>query len=503
MMFKLRDNFDLLLKMFWHYEGAKPWIREQLIMLEAAQQAALLDGRQDMKLKLKRGGAGETPLIDEEYVDELFLKGNMKLVCDVWNHILDVVEQGLLLNDEEWGKRMLSSTCIILAWYITSLFQLPDPKGFMEGAVTSGGIEVSDKTRAIHKGDLKLSQQWPALRIPLKWGKRTNVPWFGELVGGKGLVDTIREDLETELVAASAAAMTATGVGSDDGGKKVEYLLKIMENGFDSEAESFKDTMLSRADDLEVFGMKALEKFKQMKEKAMEVNRGMKDSKIYTEKLVKLRAATDAVEQFCKSAWTAFEEAKRHDKQAELEGNETGTEALEVIGSYHVWMENLKKMRIFKDLGMEYEESFRAPVSRSVMHLGNSSGIGQAMGNPHPGVLHSAEFQVWQAQQVAAFYAAHQHMLIGGGSHSGSYQGNMQSFPMLGPGPQITDNQRALGGNLDTKTGGKTQIGGNGNFERNDNSILMTSVTGLGESRATSVGTSSSGLMDTENESTV
>lgn len=382
LMAKLRENFDLLLIMFWNSESTKPWIRGQMIMVEAAKQAALLDGRQGMKRKLKCGGTGETPIIDEEDVDELFLKGNMKLVSDVWYHILDVVERELLLKDEEWGKRMLSSTCTILAWYITYLFQLPDPKGFMEGTVTSGGIEASDRTKAIHKGDLQISQLWPGLRVPLRWGKRRNsVPWYGELVGGRGLQDSVLEDLEVELAVAGVAEMTAAGMNIDEG-KKVDYPWKVLEDGIDVEAERLKKLLLSRSGLLEDLARKAQDKAKEAREKAMEMVRGMKLSRIYIENLVKQRMATEAIEQFCKSAWVAYEEAKRGEKQAEFEGNGSGAEVLEVIGGFHVWMENIKKMGIFKDLGIEYEQSFGAPVSRSVMQVGNSSGISQATDSP-------------------------------------------------------------------------------------------------------------------------
>ena len=98
----------------------------------------------------------DAPLIDEKDVDELFLKGNMKLVSDVWNYILDVVEPELLLRDEEWTRKMIGSICTILAWYITYLFQLPDSKSTIEEV---GGIEVGDKANAIRKEDIGLPKE--------------------------------------------------------------------------------------------------------------------------------------------------------------------------------------------------------------------------------------------------------------------------------------------------------------------------------------------------------
>ena len=390
MLAKLRDNFDLLLKMFWSCEDAKLWIRGQMIMVEAAQQAALLNER-GINMRLNRA-PGNTPLIDWEDIDALFLKGNMKLVSDVWGHILDVVEPGFLLKDCEWGKKMLRSTCIILAWYITYLFQLLDPKGAIEETAT--GIETTDKTAAIHKGDLGLSTEWPPLKLPVKWGRRSTVPWYGELVGGKGFQDPIREDLENGLAMASAT----------EGG----CLLSVLDDDIDAEAEKFRDILLSRAGHLEELGRKAIDKAKDVKDRASELIRGMKDSKIYTERVVKQRMATEAIDQFCKSAWIAYEEAKRSEKRRELEGIGPGTEVLEVIGTCHIWMENLKKMGVFKELGVEYENSFGV-ASKDAM---------QGASNRNPVDLQTL-------QQMAAFWSSHQHMFMGGGT------GNMPNT--LGP----------------------------------------------------------------------
>lgn len=484
-MAKLRDNFDLLLKMFWDCEGAQLWIRGQLIMVEAAQQAALLNGgdAKGKKLRIKRG-LGDAPLIDEEDVDELFLKGNMKLVSDVWNYILDVVEPELLLRDEEWGRKMLSSTCTILAWYITYLFQLPDPKGVMEGI---GGIEVSDKTKAIHRGDLGFSKEWPMLRIPPKWGKRTNVPWYGELIGGKALQDPVHENLEHELAVASASERATTELNTEDEIVKGGYLLTVLEDGIDAEAERFKEVLLSRAAHLEDFSRKAMDKAKDVHEKALEMIRGMRDSRVYTEKLVRQRMAIEAIEQFCKSAWFAYEEAKKKEKRLELEGVKTGTDVLEVIGTCHVWMENMKKMGVFKELGVEYEGSFEvAPnqtVSRSVTYGGNSSGMGQPAANhPHATVLHNPEFLALQSQMAALF--ANQQMLMAGGSVS-------QSFPLFNSG-QNAEIQRAQSGQPVTPSGKAW----GGSLEKGDVVSVMASDVSFAESRATSVATVASGVVD-------
>lgn len=77
-------------------------------------------------MRVKRSATGLTIIVEED-VNDLFIKGNMKLVTDVWNVIMDVVEPELLLRYQNWANRLLKTTYTILAWYLTFLFELPDP----------------------------------------------------------------------------------------------------------------------------------------------------------------------------------------------------------------------------------------------------------------------------------------------------------------------------------------------------------------------------------------
>ena len=64
-------------------------------------------------------------------------------------------------------------------------------------------IDTANKTSAIAKGDLNIIS-WPELVKPAKWGKKVPVLWYGELIVGKVVQESVKEDVEQELLAECA-----------------------------------------------------------------------------------------------------------------------------------------------------------------------------------------------------------------------------------------------------------------------------------------------------------
>lgn len=60
------------------------------------------------------------------------------------------------------------------------------------------GMDVSNKMIAFQKGDAVMGNEWPPLKFPLKRGNKAQVQWYGELAGGKGFEDSVRQEIESE-----------------------------------------------------------------------------------------------------------------------------------------------------------------------------------------------------------------------------------------------------------------------------------------------------------------
>ena len=58
--------------------------------------------------------------IEPDEVDMMFLRGNVRLVADVWNPILDIEVDFLLVNPQ-WSDRFIKKTCVVLGWLIYDL----------------------------------------------------------------------------------------------------------------------------------------------------------------------------------------------------------------------------------------------------------------------------------------------------------------------------------------------------------------------------------------------
>ena len=302
LMGTLRDNFDLLLKMFLNCKEAQGFVNGQLMIAEATKQAALLTASEGVSFHI-RGIVPHTPIIHEDEVNKKFIKGDMKLVSDVWNCVFDVMDEGFLMTNEVWGQRFLKSTCIILSWYITYLFQLPDPKAWIEskamdtnistgtgnsnsnstgtGTSTSNGtdtntsitgINVTNKTMAIYKGDLELIE-WPDFVKPVKWGKRVPTIWYGALVGSKGFEQVVREEMEYEL------GMENVKIMEDHGESDEKKIMKLLHHRVKTEATKMEEMLISQAAFLEKLSKESMERAKALVERGMRVAAWMKETK--------------------------------------------------------------------------------------------------------------------------------------------------------------------------------------------------------------------------------
>ena len=373
LMGTLRNNFDLLLKMFWNCQETQGFVNGQLMIAEAKRQAALLRESEGVRVRIK-GAAPNTPIIDEDEVNEKFIKGDMKLVSDVWNCVLDVMDEGFLMHNEVWGQRFLKSTCIILSWYITFLFQLPDPKAMMEGKVTDtnttlADIDVTEKTLAIYKGDLELIE-WPDFPTPSKWGKRVPAIWYGVLVGSKGFEQVVREELEYELGMEYAKSVEGHE-GSDE--KKI---LQLLENGVDVEVANMEEMMLARAGFLEKLSKESMERAKALVEKGMRLGKWMKETKEISEHLVKGRMALTAIDQFMNLAIKAYQQAAEVERRKRFDGATSEDQvnpSLDVLGTFGIWFNQVINSGVLKELGVQYEAMF-PPVQNNNWGWSSTSG---------------------------------------------------------------------------------------------------------------------------------
>ena len=104
----LRENFDCLLAMFWRDPSTKPIVDGQIGLWKANKILSAAS-------RSARTFHGSMAIISEEDINHFFLKDNYQLVSDVWSPILGVLPEDFLAENNEWGKRFLKSTSIILS----------------------------------------------------------------------------------------------------------------------------------------------------------------------------------------------------------------------------------------------------------------------------------------------------------------------------------------------------------------------------------------------------
>ena len=392
LMAALQENIDLLLKMFWNCKEAQGFISGQLMKVEAKKQAALLRETGGVNVRVRGlglGSAPNTPIIDQDEVNKILIKGDMRLISDVWSYVLDVMDEGFLITNEVWGQRFLKSTCIILSWYITFLFQLPDPKAVMEDNFANG-IEAANKTTAIYKGDLPLIE-WPNFQQPVKWGNRVPAVSYGALVGSKGFEQVVPEEGEDELLMEYSKSMN---IGNHDETKE-KTILKLLDHGVDIEAANMEKLLIARAGVLEKLSKESTESAKSLMEKVVRIGAWMKEKKAMSEWVFKGRMALTAIDQFTDLASKAYEQAAEAERRKQLDGGigraESQYQCLEVLATYNIWFNKVKSSGILEELGLQYEACF-PPLQSSNWGWSGSQGLGPFSMNQHQTTNQQGQF---------------------------------------------------------------------------------------------------------------
>lgn len=153
----------------------------------------------------------EAQCLPREYIspgdiDKFFLKGNMKLISDIWAPVLDVYDDGVLLKAENvtFAKHIYSATMCILPTFITLVYE-PQPAGEMTTTV---------KTNAIINADVEILELgFPRIRRPPKWNRRRQtVTKYGYL--STCLVD--RREQEEELAEELDECTAASNINEFD-----------------------------------------------------------------------------------------------------------------------------------------------------------------------------------------------------------------------------------------------------------------------------------------------
>lgn len=132
-----------------------------------------------------------------------FLKGNMRLVSDVWYPIIDVVPQDYLLSENnKWAPRLLNATCTVLAWILTHFFRIEGAKEMPRFELGQCPVDAGLITASICKSDLGLAlpNDFPPLNKPTSWKQQkcASSP-YGELKGLKIARDTAATFMEDDI----------------------------------------------------------------------------------------------------------------------------------------------------------------------------------------------------------------------------------------------------------------------------------------------------------------
>ncbi|KAF8457343.1 hypothetical protein BDZ91DRAFT_786016 [Kalaharituber pfeilii] len=154
---KLRMHFEALLRMFLECEEANAIVSSILFQIKAR-------GSESIRL--------EHPCVDPTEVKNIFIKDNLRLVCDVWHPIIDVVETDYLLINPMWAERFVRATCEALAWLITYFFRCERAEEQRSFELGRCPVNAEQITACIFKGDLAMIPEWPLIRKPMKWSQR-------------------------------------------------------------------------------------------------------------------------------------------------------------------------------------------------------------------------------------------------------------------------------------------------------------------------------------------
>lgn len=392
LMAVLRERFDALLTMFWKCQdpGATDFIEGRIAIANITNKANAK--RTLVKVDVD---STSTPIIFEGEVEEYFLKGNMKLVHDVWGCILDVVEPEFILQNAEWGQKLMRSTATILCWLITATFRLENPEAAIAAAVATGAptaISVKDKTMALAKADIEFTG-FPganSLRKPANWlvGKRAVFAWYGELEGSKALKDAVEEVLEDEV----KEEMVKAGGGIPETPKSLE--LEVLDiTKIDESATWMIDMMQRRVEAFQSLEKNAMEKRVELGGKVHRLSQWMERAKVFQEKAMMMREAQSEVTRFLSDVERQYilSEKEENASYVEVRSVRDGVPAtLEVMGSYQAWLARMKKQEWFAECMKDYEVS----LYEKNLAKPNPPGRGPMMGSMAPLMGHGGS-QRW------------------------------------------------------------------------------------------------------------
>ena len=346
---RIRINFDALLQMFLNSEDSAIFLQAHL-------------GIWDMKKKLeatrtaKRGT--EVPVInirsiqptvsimDEESVNDIFIKGDMKLVSDVWFPIMDVVEEDFLLKDAEWGGKFLKSTCITLGWLITYYFNSADPREFIGKENAGSAIDTADKTAALLKGELPFTG-WPQIRKPVKWGpKMGKCTHYGALVGSRVVEELAKENLEHDIIAECNKPDSVSKLC--DPPAAAQDILEI--SAIEDQAIYIQKNLKARCSALTTMAREAKERKNKLLALVKSNEVWMKESATLTYQTLKRDTEDSTVERLCLEARRLFTEKENIEREHKTEGIALPTNwinFLDVLVGFEAWVENLHQTGYF------------------------------------------------------------------------------------------------------------------------------------------------------------
>ena len=107
----MREQFLCLLKMLFECPKATQMLQSILVGVEGRGARAINDNYS---------------IVEQEEINDVFVKGDIYLVANVWSPVLDVVEKDYLLTAPDWSAKFLRQTCVTLAWLLTYFLKTVD-----------------------------------------------------------------------------------------------------------------------------------------------------------------------------------------------------------------------------------------------------------------------------------------------------------------------------------------------------------------------------------------
>ncbi|KAF8451630.1 hypothetical protein BGX38DRAFT_1141966 [Terfezia claveryi] len=186
LMKNMRENFLCLLRMLFEYEGAQKMLESLLVVVETRGARAFNE---------------HYSVIEEEEINEIFIKNNVYLVADVWGPVMDVVDKDYLLTAPDWSGKFINRTCQILAWLLSYFIKSSknsrdDMRNFDHSHPC---IPTELQTNALMKGNIVPNGNFPEIKRPDRWTRRPVLCNYGKLQYTK-LAEKEAENFIEELI---------------------------------------------------------------------------------------------------------------------------------------------------------------------------------------------------------------------------------------------------------------------------------------------------------------